>query len=49
MEIFPGRHQAKSYLYLAQELEASPKQGDELEDIIVHKISFTECIAKIMS
>ena len=49
MEIFPGRHQAKSYLYLAQDLEKSSKQGDELEDIIVHKIPFTECIAKIMS
>ena len=49
LEIFPGRHQAKSYLYLAQDLEASPKQGDELEDMIVHKIPFAECIAKIMS
>ena len=49
MEIFSWYIKAKSYLFLATNLEVSKLEWDEIEEIIVHKLPFEKAVEKIMN
>jgi hypothetical protein len=47
IEPFPGYVRATSVLFLAEDLVPSRKEGDEIEELQVHRMKLDEAIAKI--
>jgi len=49
LEIFPGWHQAKTKVFLAQDLVESKLEGDEHGELVVYKMPLEEAVKKVMN